>query len=84
MLTEIGDMLGGIKKHLVNFVVKHSKMVPEFNLKQTIPFKQVIAANPADYKPEINLDDLAFPYRTGGTTGVSKGNAHSWQYGSQP
>ncbi|WP_419147581.1 long-chain-fatty-acid--CoA ligase FadD [Pseudoalteromonas 'SMAR'] len=75
VLTEIGDMLGGIKKHLVNFVVKHfKKMVPEFNLKQTIPFKQVIAANPADYKkPEINLDDLAFLQYTGGTTGVSKG-----------
>ena len=75
VLTEIGDMLGGIKKHLVNFVVKHfKKMVPEFNLKQTIPFKQVIAANPADYKkPEINLNDLAFLQYTGGTTGVSKG-----------
>ncbi|MEI5638037.1 MULTISPECIES: long-chain-fatty-acid--CoA ligase FadD [unclassified Pseudoalteromonas] len=75
VLTEIGDMLGGIKKHLVNFVVKHfKKMVPEFHLKQTIPFKQVIAANPADYKkPEINLNDLAFLQYTGGTTGVSKG-----------
>lgn len=75
VLTEIGDMLGGIKKHLVNFVVKHfKKMVPEFTLNQTIPFKQVIAANPADYKkPEIDLNDLAFLQYTGGTTGVSKG-----------
>ncbi|MCG9760546.1 MULTISPECIES: long-chain-fatty-acid--CoA ligase FadD [Pseudoalteromonas] len=75
VLTEIGDMLGGFKKHLVNFVVKHfKKMVPDFSLQNTIPFKQVIAANPAKYsKPEVSLSDLAFLQYTGGTTGVSKG-----------
>ena len=75
VLTEIGDMLGGFKKHLVNFVVKHfKKMVPDFSLPNTIPFKQVIAAEPAKYsKPDVTLSDLAFLQYTGGTTGVSKG-----------
>lgn len=75
VLTEIGDMLGGFKKHLVNFVVKHfKKMVPDFSLPNTIPFKQVIAADPEKYsKPDVSLSDLAFLQYTGGTTGVSKG-----------
>ncbi|TMN35572.1 long-chain-fatty-acid--CoA ligase FadD [Pseudoalteromonas sp. S2755] len=75
VLTEIGDMLGGFKKHLVNFVVKHfKKMVPDFNLPSTIPFKEVIAAAPTKYqKPDVALSDLAFLQYTGGTTGVSKG-----------
>ncbi|MCG9771055.1 long-chain-fatty-acid--CoA ligase FadD, partial [Pseudoalteromonas piscicida] len=75
VLTEIGDMLGGFKKHLVNFVVKHfKKMVPDFSLPNTIPFKEVIAADPTKYqKPDVTLSDLAFLQYTGGTTGVSKG-----------
>ncbi|WP_105169550.1 long-chain-fatty-acid--CoA ligase FadD [Pseudoalteromonas sp. T1lg23B] len=75
VLTEIGDMMGGVKKHLVNFVVKHiKKMVPEFSLPQTIAFKDVINADPNAYQvPEVNLNDLAFLQYTGGTTGVSKG-----------
>ncbi|RJE72314.1 long-chain-fatty-acid--CoA ligase [Pseudoalteromonas sp. MSK9-3] len=75
VLTEIGDMMGGFKKHLVNFVVKRvKKMVPEFSLPKTVPFKDVMAANPDLYKvPNIALTDLAFLQYTGGTTGVSKG-----------
>lgn len=75
VLTEIGDMLGGFKKHLVNFVVKHfKKMVPDFSLPNTIPFKEVIAADPTKYQnPDVTLSDLAFLQYTGGTTGVSKG-----------
>ena len=75
VLTEIGDMMGGFKKHLVNFVVKRvKKMVPEFSLPKTVPFKDVMAANPDSYKvPNIALTDLAFLQYTGGTTGVSKG-----------
>ncbi|MEJ6476780.1 long-chain-fatty-acid--CoA ligase FadD [Pseudoalteromonas piscicida] len=75
VLTEIGDMLGGFKKHLVNFVVKRfKKMVPDFSLPNSIPFKQVIGADAAQYtRPDISLSDLAFLQYTGGTTGVSKG-----------
>ena len=75
VLTQIGDMLGGVKKHLVNFVVKRvKKMVPPFSLPNTIPFNEVISADPNAYKaPDIHRDDLAFLQYTGGTTGVSKG-----------
>lgn len=75
VLTEIGDMMGGVKKHLVNFVVKRvKKMVPDFTLPATIPFAEVVAADPNLYTvPDISLTDLAFLQYTGGTTGVSKG-----------
>ena len=75
VLTQIGDMLGGVKKHLVNFVVKRvKKMVPPFSLPNAIPFKEVVSADPNAYKaPDIHRNDLAFLQYTGGTTGVSKG-----------
>ena len=75
VLTQIGDMLDGVKKHLVNFVVKRvKKMVPPFSLPNAIPFNEVVSANPNAYKaPDIHRDDLAFLQYTGGTTGVSKG-----------
>ncbi|MBD1583923.1 long-chain-fatty-acid--CoA ligase FadD [Pseudoalteromonas sp. S16_S37] len=75
VLTEIGDMMGGIKKHLVNFVVKHiKKMVPAYSLPNPISFKSVVGANSNEYVvPDVNLTDLAFLQYTGGTTGVSKG-----------
>ncbi len=76
IVTEVGDMVGGIKKHLVNFVVKHiKKMVPAYNLKDTISFAEVMKqGNAATYqRPTVTLDDLAFLQYTGGTTGVSKG-----------
>jgi long-chain acyl-CoA synthetase len=75
VLTQIGDMLGGVKKHLVNFVVKRiKKMVPPFSLNNAIAFNDVVNADHNAYKkPEIHRDDLAFLQYTGGTTGVSKG-----------
>ncbi|MEM0515783.1 long-chain-fatty-acid--CoA ligase FadD [Pseudoalteromonas sp. YIC-827] len=76
IVTEVGDMVGGLKKHLVNFVVKYiKKMVPAYQLKNTIPFTEVMKkGNAATYqRPHVTLDDLAFLQYTGGTTGVSKG-----------
>ncbi|TMP82461.1 long-chain-fatty-acid--CoA ligase FadD [Pseudoalteromonas phenolica] len=75
VLTQFGDMLGGVKKHLVNFVVKRvKKMVPPFSLPNAISFHEVVSADPNAYKaPDIHRDDLAFLQYTGGTTGVSKG-----------
>ncbi|WP_105188946.1 MULTISPECIES: long-chain-fatty-acid--CoA ligase FadD [unclassified Pseudoalteromonas] len=76
IVTEVGDMVGGLKKHLVNFVVKYiKKMVPAYQLKNTIPFTEVMKkGNVATYqRPQVTLDDLAFLQYTGGTTGVSKG-----------
>ncbi|MFC3032523.1 long-chain-fatty-acid--CoA ligase FadD [Pseudoalteromonas fenneropenaei] len=75
IITQIGDMLGGIKKHLVNFVVKRiKKMVPAYSLPTAIPFAQVVNYDASKYRrPEVHLSELAFLQYTGGTTGVSKG-----------
>jgi len=76
ILTSLGDRLGGIKGGLVNFVVKYiKKMVPAFNLKNTVRFNKVITkGSTLPYTPVLlSGDDLAFLQYTGGTTGVSKG-----------
>lgn len=76
IVTEIGDMLGGIKGALVNFVVKRiKKMVPSFHLPTAISFKKALAKGAElNYtRPEISGEDNAFFQYTGGTTGVSKG-----------
>jgi long-chain acyl-CoA synthetase len=76
ILTQLGDMLGGLKGALVNFVVKNiKKMVPPYSLPQAIPFKKAIQKN-SKYslrKVEVSINDLAVLQYTGGTTGVSKG-----------
>ena len=76
IITELGDMLGGVKKHLVNFVVKHlKKMVPGYSLPNLIQFSDVMKqGDAAQYtRPHLTQDCLAFLQYTGGTTGVSKG-----------
>nr|WP_231613337.1 AMP-binding protein [Pseudoalteromonas sp. SCQQ13] len=75
VVTQVGDMMGGIKKHVVNFVVKYiKKMVPSYTLPNTINFCDLLKADENAYvRPEVNLSDLAFLQYTGGTTGVSKG-----------
>lgn len=76
ILTKLGDMLGGLKGGIVNFVVKHiKKMIPAFNLPSAISFKAAMAESKSmTYtKPEVGLEDVAFLQYTGGTTGVSKG-----------
>lgn len=76
ILTNMGDMLGGVKGAMVNFVVKHvKKMVPAFNLPNTIAFKQTLQKGErlTYTKPKMDGEDLAFLQYTGGTTGVSKG-----------
>ncbi|MBO7925112.1 long-chain-fatty-acid--CoA ligase FadD [Pseudoalteromonas sp. K222D] len=75
IVTQVGDMMGGIKKHVVNFVVKYiKKMVPSYTLPNTIDFCDLLKADENAYvRPEVNLSDLAFLQYTGGTTGVSKG-----------
>jgi long-chain acyl-CoA synthetase len=76
ILTSLGDRLGTIKGGLVNFVVKYiKKMVPAFNLKNTVRFNQVVSKGSSlPYTPVLlSGDDLAFLQYTGGTTGVSKG-----------
>jgi len=76
ILTSLGDRLSFVKGKIVNLVVKHvKKMVPAFNLKNTIRFNAVIKKGmTSTYTPvELSSDDLAFLQYTGGTTGLSKG-----------
>ncbi|CAN5528164.1 long-chain-fatty-acid--CoA ligase FadD [soil metagenome] len=76
ILTEIGDMLSPVKKFIVNLVVKKvKKMVPDFNLPETIGFNLVLnkGKNLTYKKPELKNHDVAFLQYTGGTTGISKG-----------
>ena len=76
IVTELGDMLGGLKGTIVNLVVKHvKKMVPAYNLPRAISWKKMMgSANVATFKrEEMTLNDTAFLQYTGGTTGLSKG-----------
>lgn len=76
IITELGDMLGGLKGTIVNLVVKHvKKMVPAYNLPRAIKWKTMMAkANASKFRIEkMTLADTAFLQYTGGTTGVSKG-----------
>lgn len=76
IVTELGDMLGGLKGTIVNFVVKHiKKMVPSFNIPKAISFKSVMKEGASLKYSKVDLvgSDTAFLQYTGGTTGVSKG-----------
>lgn len=76
IVTELGDMLGGFKGMMVNFVVKRiKKMVPAYHLPGAIRFKDAMAKGAtAKFTPvPVDLKDLAILQYTGGTTGVAKG-----------
>lgn len=76
IVTQLGDMLNGLKSHLVNFAVKYvKKMVPAYELKNAISFKDVLkkGASLPLQKVELTHSDIAFLQYTGGTTGVAKG-----------
>ncbi len=76
VLATMGDMLGGLKGALVNYVVrKVKKMVPAYELPGAVRFKDAIARGQSGTlrKPEIKPEDVAVLQYTGGTTGVSKG-----------
>lgn len=76
VVTRLGDMLGGLKGGLVNFVVKHiKKMVPAWNLPGHKRFNDILAIGARHtLKPvTVGHDDIAYLQYTGGTTGVAKG-----------
>jgi long-chain acyl-CoA synthetase len=80
IITELGDLLGGIKKHLVNFVVKRvKKMVPSYHLPQAVSFADVLSkGEKASFmRVKKHQQDIALLQYTGGTTGLSKGAALS-------
>ncbi len=76
VITEIGDATPFLKRHIVNFVVKHiKKMVPPYCIPNAISHLSIMKRGRAlAFKPvEIHHQDVAFLQYTGGTTGVSKG-----------
>jgi long-chain acyl-CoA synthetase len=76
VLCAMGDMLGGVKGALVNYVVRKArKLVPPFNLPNAVRFKDALSQGLRGTlkKPDIKADDVAVLQYTGGTTGVSKG-----------
>jgi len=75
ILTSIGEMLG-LKGVLVNFIVRRvKKMVPKFNLSNTVCFTDALQqGRKFTIKPfSSGPDDTIILQYTGGTTGVSKG-----------
>ncbi|MGB3585306.1 MAG: AMP-binding protein [Tunicatimonas sp.] len=76
IVTEIGDQLGGLKKTIVNAVVKYvKKMVPKYNLPTSLSFNDTLKQGKKRTftRVELSGEDTAFLQYTGGTTGVSKG-----------
>ena len=74
--TGLGDLLGGLKGALVNFVVKNvKKMVPAYSIPGAIRYRDALAAGANVQLPrvEVKNTDIAFLQYTGGTTGVAKG-----------
>jgi len=76
VVAAMGDLLGGLKGTLVNFVVrKVKKMVPAYSLPGAHGFNGALSQGAGmALKPVARTrDDVAFLQYTGGTTGVSKG-----------
>ena len=76
IVASMGEMLGGLKGAIVNFVVRNiKKMVPAYSLPNAMRFKQALSlGGRMKLTPvELNITDPAFLQYTGGTTGVSKG-----------
>jgi long-chain acyl-CoA synthetase len=76
IVTDMGDLIGGVKGALLNFVVKYiKKMVPKFHIPNAISFKDALRkGSTMNYqRPKVDIEDLAVLQYTGGTTGVSKG-----------
>jgi long-chain acyl-CoA synthetase len=76
VVAAMGDMLGGLKGTIVNFVVRRvKKMVPAWSLPGHVKFNAALQAGASvGFKPvKVTADDVAFLQYTGGTTGISKG-----------
>lgn len=75
IVTKIPDLFPQPKQFIVNMVLKHvKKMVPNYNLPNTIDFRDVVKDRGLKPKRvELKNTDTAFLQYTGGTTGVSKG-----------
>ncbi len=78
IVTQMGDLLGGLKGTIVNLVVKHvKKMVPAWSIPGHTTFNNAMAEGATNGLVPVESfhNDYAFLQYTGGTTGVSKGAA---------
>ena len=76
IITQIADLFPAPKRFIINNVVKYiKKMIPDYNLPNTIFFNTALSIGEKAPHIKVNLthNDLAFLQYTGGTTGVSKG-----------
>ncbi len=76
VVASMGDLLGGLKGSIVNFVIRTiKKMVPAFSLPNAVRFNRTLSEGASQILHPVALghDDIAFLQYTGGTTGVSKG-----------
>lgn len=76
ILTSIGELLGFPKKMIVNFVVRKIKrMVPKYELQNTVSFSEAIRQGKKFSLPTFqgNPEDVILLQYTGGTTGIAKG-----------
>ncbi|MDG6347992.1 long-chain fatty acid--CoA ligase [Luteimonas sp. 8-5] len=74
--TGLGDLVGGAKGAIMNFVLKHvKKMVPRYELPGAIRFREALGLGQMQEPPQVTIDsgDIAFLQYTGGTTGTAKG-----------
>jgi long-chain acyl-CoA synthetase len=74
--TGLGDMIGGLKGPIMNFVLKYvKKMVPEYDIPGAVRFRDTLTLGQMHKLPQVEIspDDIAFLQYTGGTTGVAKG-----------
>jgi long-chain acyl-CoA synthetase len=74
--TSIGSMLGPIKKHIVNFVVRRIKrMVPKYSIPNIVTFGEALKMGKRFSLKEFDdgPDRVIIHQYTGGTTGVAKG-----------
>ena len=74
--TGLGDLVGGAKGAIMNFVIKHvKKMVPRYDLPGAIRFREALGLGQMQSPPPVTIEsgDIAFLQYTGGTTGVAKG-----------
>ncbi len=77
IVTSMADMVPGIKRHVINGVLKYvKKMVPKYDLPEALSFRDILLANLNKGFKATHLsapDDTVVLQYTGGTTGVSKG-----------
>lgn len=76
IVTEIADMHKGLKRPLINTVVKRvKKMVPDYDASKTISFRDALKQGEKfTFRPvKTGHEDPIVLQYTGGTTGVAKG-----------